>query len=346
MRPHSFLSSLFLLLALSSCIDPYDPKLVGGERYLVFEGVLTNAPGPYYFSLSESAGYNSTESVFDRRVTGAELTVTDDAGRATRFIDVGKGRYISPAGLRGQSGRRYTLTVRYKGQNWQSEPELMQPVPDIESVSWVYQSKLTPGGPGVFPVYVSLTDPADTENYYQWDWKHYEQPDFCVLYTPPGSAISNKKLCCTDCWNITSSTGEIIMASDRLINGNKLAGQRIAEVPYSDVGPYYLAIGQQSLSRSAYQYWQTVQALTGNVGGVFDATPATLTGNIKNQQAAGSQMLGYFQVSARKERIVYVTRLTGGGQQPFAKDIYPLWPICEPCTESPYRTGVKPEGWQ
>ncbi len=340
-----YLPVLFLALLLASCIDPYDPKLVGGERYLVFDGVLTNAPGPYRFVLSLSAGYNSTQSVFDQRVTGAVVSVTDDAGVVTRFLDAGKGSYVSPVGFRGQVGRRYTLAVRYKEQTYQSEPEPMQPVPDIASVTWTYLPKPSANSPGVFPVLISLNDPTDTENYYQWDWTHFEQPNFCVLYRPPNSNITYQKNCCSDCWNITRSTGEIIMASDQLVNGNTLAGQRIAEVPYISNDPYYLTIGQQSVSRGAYQYWQTVQTLTGNVGSVFDATPATLTGNIKNQKADGLPMLGYFQVSARKQRIVYIARLRAA-TLPYAPTAYPLWPDCEPCTESLYRTGTKPEGWK
>ena len=344
MRLQLLLTS-WLLAALTSCIDPYDPHLVGGERYIVFEGVLTDAPGPYRFSLSQSAGYTSDESVFDQRITGAVVSVTDDAGTVTRFVDAGKGNYLSPDGFRGQPGRRYALTVAYQGQTYQSEPELMQSVPVIDSVYWAYQPKITASGPGNFVVYLDLKDPANAENYYQWAWIHYEQPDYCVLYKPNGSNATYAKRCCTDCWNITRSNGNILTASDRLINGNRLAGQRIAEVPLDDITPYYLLIGQQSLSRGAYQFWQTVQALTGNVGSVFDATPATLTGNIKNQNAAGLPMLGYFQVSARTQRIVYVTR-TGAPKQPFAKTLFPAWPDCEPCSEGLYRTGIKPDGWR
>ena len=345
MRSKSWFAVLFLLLTMASCIDPYDPQLVGGERYLVFDGVLTDAPGGQRFSLSRSAGYNSQESVFDQRVVGADVSVTDNAGVKTRFVDVGRGSYESPAGFWGQPGRRYALTVSYQGQTYRSEPELMQPVPTIDSVYWAYQPRVNAVAPGSFVVYLDLTDPANVENYYQWDWVHYEQPPFCVLFTPPGGIGLVAKRCCTECWNIARSNGDILTASDRLINGNRLAGQRIAEVPFDDITPYYLAIGQQSLSRGAYQYWETVRALTGNVGSVFDVTPATLTGNIKNDNAAGPLMLGYFQVSARRQRIVYVSRLGGLGQL-FAKREFAFWPTCEPCTESPYRTGQRPEGWR
>ena len=337
-----------LLLSVISCIEPYDPGLVGGERFLVFDGVLTDAPGPYRFQLSRSAGYNSTEGVYDQRVTGAVLTITDDLGRVVRFLDVGRGAYGSPTGFRGQSGRRYTLKIAYGGQNYQSEPELLQAVPPIDTAYWAYKPPAS--GPsqtnGDFAVSIDLKDPAGTSNYYQWDWIHYEKPDFCVLYTPPGSNITYAKRCCSmDCWNSSRSTGQIILASDQFINGNRLTGQAVARVPFDDTTPYYLRIGQQSLSEGAYQYWQTVRALTNNVGGVFDATPATLTGNLRNTLSTGPIILGYFQASGRRERLVYVSRFAPP-KLPYAKTEYPFWPTCEPCTESLYRTGVRPEGWQ
>lgn len=337
-----------LFLSVMSCIEPYDPGLVGGERLLVFEGVLTDAPGPYRFQLSRSAGYNSTEGVYDQRVTGAALTITDDLGRLVRFLDEGRGAYASPAGFRGQVGRRYTLKIAYGGQSYQSEPELLQVVPPIDTLYWAYKPQAS--GPsqtnGDFAVYLDLKDPAGTANYYQWDWVHYEKPDFCVTYTPPNSPIVYAKLCCTtDCWNITRSTGIITLASDQLIDGNRLTGQLVARVPFDNSNRYYLRIGQQSLSEGAYQYWQTVRTLTNNVGGVFDATPATLTGNLRNTNATGPLILGYFQASARRERLMYVNRFAPPNL-PYAKTQYPVWATCEPCTESLYRTSIVPEGWR
>lgn len=111
------------------------------------------------------------------------------------------------------------------------------------------------------------------------------------------------------------------------------------------MAPYYLKIGQQSLSREAYQYWRSIQNLTTNVGSVFDIPPATLVGNLHNvTPGGGPSLLGYFQVSGRTEKIVYISRFLAP-VQPFAPTIYPYWTTCEPCKESPYRTRRQPEGW-
>lgn len=343
----------FLTFCFSACIDPYDPKLVGTERYLAFEGVLTDAPGPYRFTLSKSAGYNSDESVFDSRLTGATVSVTDNTGQTTRFLDDGRGSYLSPTGFRGLAGRRYTLNVTYAGQSFRSDAELLQAVPPIDTVYRAYKPQTSglAATNGDFAVYLDLKDPAGTPNYYQWDWVHYEKPAYCVLYRPPGSNITYAKRCCPlDCWTVSRSVGEITIASDQFINGNRLTGQLVARVPFDDSTPYYLRIGQQSLSEGAYQYWQTVRTLTSNVGGVFDATPATLPGNLHNIKTDGDAalrptLLGYFQVSARRERLVYINRFAPP-KLPFAKNQYPISPTCEPCTETLYRTAIQPEGWQ
>jgi hypothetical protein len=190
------------MLLLGTCVDPYDPKLVGGEKYLVFEGTLTDTPGPYRFALTLSAGYNSTESVYDERVQDAKIWVTDSEGTRTDFVDDGKGNFESPAGFRGRIEGEYTLGITYKGQSYYSEPERLMPVPSIDTVYTSFRRVTQQGNSvnGQFQVFLDVNDPANTENYYQWDWIHFDKPEYCVLYRQ--EAATYWKRCCTDCWNI------------------------------------------------------------------------------------------------------------------------------------------------
>ncbi|ADB38928.1 DUF4249 domain-containing protein [Spirosoma linguale] len=338
---------LILFLSAVSCVEPYDPQLKGGTKYLVFEGTLTNAPGPYRFTLTFSAGYNSQESVFDERVKGATMTLSDDQNRRTIFLDDGRGNFSSPAGFRGETDRTYTLSIAYQGMTYRSDPELLRPVAPIDTVYTRFQPIAQPGSTinGEFKVFIDVIDPPGEENYYQWDWIHFEKADQCLLFRPSGTNVTYAQRCCSDCWNITRSTGQILLASDRLINGRRLSGQRVGAVPNDDISPYYLRIGQQSLNRGAYQYWLAIQNLTGNVGSVFDVPPAALTGNLRNTNPAGPPLLGYFQVSARREKIVYINRLSAP-LLPFAVSEFPFWSTCTACTESSYRTEQRPDGWR
>lgn len=331
---------LLLFLFLASCVDPYDPKLVGGEKYLVFEGTLTDAPGPYRFALTLSAGYNSTESVYEERVQGAKIWVTDEQGTRTDFIDDGLGNFDSPAGFRGKVGNEYFLTIQYDSQTYRSDPELLRPVPPIDTVYSSFRRITTSGTKisGEFLVYVDVNDPPG-ENYYQWDWTHYYRPTGCLFEN------LQWRRCCSRCWNIVRSSGQIHIATDRIVEGRRLTGQQIAVAPYDNASPYYLIIGQQSLSRSAYQYWLAVRNLTGNVGSVFDIPPATLVGNLYPEKPGSRRILGYFQVSSRVEKIVYISRNLAP-VQPFAPTIWPFNPVCYPCDEGLYRTGIQPEEWR
>ncbi len=335
---------IFLTLLLTTCVDPYDPKLVGGEKYLVFEGTLTDAPGPYRFALTLSAGYNSTESVYEERVKGAKIWVTDNEGNRTDFVDDGLGNFDSPAGFRGREGSTYKLSIVYEGQTYYSDPEMLRPVPPIDTVYASFRRNTTPGTKvsGEFLVSLDLDDPAGEENYYQWDWVHFGKANFCRVANVSGRLFWVR--CCSRCWNTVSSVGKVLIATDRLVDGRRLSGQQIAVAPYDDVSPYYFKVGQQSLSRGAYQYWLAVRNLTGNVGSVFDIPPATLTGNLRENVPGGRPILGYFQVSGRKEKLVYINRFLAP-VQPFQTG-FPYLSTCFPCEESLYRTGKEPEGWR
>ncbi|SOD79638.1 DUF4249 domain-containing protein [Spirosoma fluviale] len=336
---------LILSLLAVSCVEPYDPQLKGGSKYPVFEGTLTDAPGPYRFALTLSAGYNNQESVFDERVKGATMTLSDDRNRRTIFLDDGRGNFSSPTDFRGEPGRTYTLTITYQELTYRSDPELLRPVAPIDTVYTRFQSIPGSNINGEFRVFVDVNDPAAEENYYQWDWIHYEKADNCLLFRPSGTNVTYAQRCCSDCWDISRSAGQILLASDRLVNGRRLSGQRVAAAPNDDISPFYLRIGQQSLSREAYQYWLAIQNLTGNVGSVFDVPPATLAGNLRNTNTTGPPLLGYFQVSARREKIVYINRLRAP-VLPFAITQFPFWNTCAACTESSYRTGQRPDGWR
>lgn len=337
-----------LMVFVVACVVPFDPKLKGGTPYIVFEGTLTDQPGPHYFTLSLSAGYNSKESVFDRTVNAAKVWLTDSKGVRTDLIDLSKGKFSTPEGFKGQIGNSYILHVLNAGLQYESSAETMRFVPEINKVYAEYNQTLgkNPKNRGYFNVYIDTKDSSTEGDYYRWFWKGYEKVKVCDLYTPPGSIVTYLRYCCDDCWDIHQCIGCIIMASDKLINGRVLAKQRVAQIPYDDIKPYYIAIEQMSLSKEAYNYWSSIDAQANNSGGIFDASPATIRGNIKVLSADATPMLGFFQVSAVTQKIAYIQR-NNVGYEPFSKvfSTSAVYPKCTYCQESPYRTAKRPLNW-
>jgi hypothetical protein len=336
-----------IIFTAFACVDVYDPKLTGQTPQLVFEGTLTDEIGPYFFNLSNTAGYNSKESVFDKFVNAAKVWIVDAKKVRTDLLDLNKGKFRTPDGFRGQVGNTYTLHILNAGVEYVSNAETMRYSSPIEKIYSEYVATTAFGSKhrGFFNVYLDTKDPATEGDFYSWKWFNYTKTKICDLYTPPGSIFPVQRPCCEDCWNINQCIGCITVASDNLVNGKALIKQNIAQVPYYETTPYYMLIKQMSLSRDAYNYWLSVDAQANNSGGIFDTAPGTIRGNIKNLSDEQQPMLGFFQVSAVTKKIFYLQRNTVP-YPPFS--IVPLggfWPICTNCQESPYRTAIRPENW-
>lgn len=341
-----------LIFTLVSCVDVFDPQLTGKDAQIVFEGTLTDQPGPHYFVLSFSAGYNSQESVFDRFVNAAKVWITDEKNVITNLIDFNRGQFRTPDGFRGQIGKSYTLHIRTSdGTEYASSAETMRLSPPIDKIYSEFKINTTPRPKyrGNFNVYIDVKDPTTEGDFYRWNWKNYQKASSCELYTVPRTdpPVRYYKKCCEECWNITQCIGCVKVASDNLVNGRTLAKQNIAQIPYDDTTPYYLLVEQLSLSREAYNFWKSVDAQANNSGGIFDTAPAMIRGNIKNLKDASVPMLGFFQVSAVSQKVAYIQR-NGVGIQPFVEigPNYPFFTECAACIESAYRTTRRPLEWK
>lgn len=341
-----------LFLTLIACVDVFDPKLTGGVPSIVFEGTLTDKPGPHFFVLSFTAGYNSSESVFDKYVNAAKVWITDAKNIRTDLTDLNRGQFSTPDGFRGQIGNAYTLHVRTSdGVEYSSNAETMRLSPPIDKIYSEYKPTTTsrPKYRGNFNIYVDTKDPATEGDYYRWNWKNYQKASSCELYTVPRTdpPVRYYRKCCSDCWNITECLGCVTVASDKLVNGRTLAKQNIGQIPYDDTTPYYLLVEQLSLSKEAYSFWSNVAAQSSNSGGIFDTAPAKIKGNIQNMTDATKPMLGYFQVSAVSQKVAFIQR-NNVVLAPFSIGLinYPFDTECAVCKESPYRTARKPLDWK
>ncbi|AFK04451.1 hypothetical protein Emtol_3322 [Emticicia oligotrophica DSM 17448] len=351
MKKNLTLLTLACLFGLVACIDEFDPKLQGGKPKIVFEGTLTNLPGPYFFQLSYSAGYNSKESVFDKFVNAAKVWITDGESRVD-LTDLNKGQFSTPENFRGKIGKTYQLHIQLSdGTTYESEPEKMKMTPPIEKIYSEFKLTTTPFPKyrGNFNIYVDVKDPDSQGDYYRWKWVHYERASYCSQYTVTGDrpTIVYQK-CCTDCWNATSCLGCIVLASDNLINGNMLKRQLIGQIPFDNITGYYMLIEQMSLSRNAYNFWRNVAQQSNNSGGIFDIAPASIRGNLKNINDNSDVILGYFQVSAVEQKAVYIQR-NNTGILPFGLSFsgsnFNYDANCEICKESQYRTAKRPLNW-
>ena len=128
--------SIFILIAvfaLCTCIDPYAPKLAGYDSLLVVDGLITDANSSFTVKLSQTF---QDQNSLPTAVSDATLFISDDTGNKSNLKNKGRGIYKTDSlEFKGTIGRTYILHIlTHEGEEFESEPCLMQSVPDIDSV--------------------------------------------------------------------------------------------------------------------------------------------------------------------------------------------------------------------
>jgi Domain of unknown function (DUF4249) len=359
-------NSIYLLLAtlFVACVDLYDPKLTNEKVRLVVESQLTTKLDFQYVYLTYDAGYNSTDNNFKNLVTRAKVSIVDDQGKVFEFFDeipnnnqikTREGyNYRSVNKFKAELGRKYQLNVEVlDGRKYQSTFEAAVPVSKIDKVTTEFRELPPPSKiKGEFSVFIEAKDNAAEKNFYKWDTYHVKQINYCrewYIFGSDGSvtqAFVDK--CCEPCYEKVRFDDVYELANDVLINGNKISNKYVATVPFDNTTPYYLVINQYSLTESAFRFWSAIKEQSKNSGGLFDATPKSIKGNMKNIKDAKEEVLGIFYVSDVSEHQTYINRnLTT--PKPILTEEYSVgWTKtdqCYTCAESYNRTKVRPPGW-
>jgi hypothetical protein len=332
-----------------SCVTEFQPDAVSIPPSLIVEGQITDQPGPYTVKLTRTADYSYKS--LNLLETGATVIISDNVGNQETLKESSGGTYqTSIGGIRGVAGRSYKLTVQTKtGKRYESEAELLKVAPPILKLYYEYTKEsggLTPAKNQGWNVYIDTKDPEESGNFYRWNWTHYEFTEVCFKREVPNGTLTGLG-CCSSCWDITRCYNCISVNSDANINGKAISRQFIMRVPYKSKGRYYLEVQQQAISKGAYAFWKSVRGLVNNTGGLFDAAPSTVQGNIRCVSDTSQLAYGYFGATGLSEQYINVDRSDGEG--PPDSDppvVIPQPSACVVCENSLYRTPNKPRWWQ
>ena len=140
MKPNSLTTSLagiLTVLVLASCEDVINIDLATGPAQVAVDGWITNNEGPQQIRVTLTNGYLNVKS--PPPAAGAVVRVTDDEGTVFEFTDPkATGFYTwTPKNNErlGKIGRKYYLTVDYKGQSYLAFSEIKN-VPKLDSITF------------------------------------------------------------------------------------------------------------------------------------------------------------------------------------------------------------------
>lgn len=293
---------LLILLILPGCIAKFIPAVNENKEVLVVQGLITDQPETDTIKLSKSIPFGRLSDASP--VTGSIVTISDDQGNRYSLLETKTGIYITDASsFRGVPGRFYTLHVSTRGDinlNYESSPVEMMAVPAIDSLYYdkvvVEQPFESFKGIDACQIYLDTHDPSNNCKYYRWDFS--ETWEFRLLFEVPNQT----------CW-ISDNSHYINIKSTAAFDE-----ARITRLPINYITnvtdrlrtKYSILVNQYSINEDEYNYWEKIQNVSVQVGGLYDVIPASIPSNIQCIENPEEKVLGYFSVSAKSSKRIFI----------------------------------------
>ena len=215
---------LVVIVFLSSCEEYFRPDIDVASPMYVFDGLMTDQPGPYRVKIMKTFGYDGkTENV-----TNAKVRIECSDGSTYRLTCDTSGCYLTDsATCVGKVGKSYKLIAVFPdGQQFESTSEEMLPCPDIDEVNGFYyeNKEIVTNGREYFNIVesgicaTSTTSAAGFTPYYRYDCKIVLQTN--QFY--PGLFPANRYI-----YRPLVPEGLLIIADARNYADNKITGNQI-----------------------------------------------------------------------------------------------------------------------
>jgi hypothetical protein len=308
-----FIIMLGLTISISRCIDPYAPKLNGYESILVVEGLITDENSSYTVKLSRSVGEQDASPEF---ISDASVYITDDENKTSFLKASGNGKYKTDSTqFRGMTGRTYILHIRtIEGNFYESEPYTMESVTEIDNVYYSKDQDLGENGTVInegLRIYLDSKG-GNGNKYYRWAFE--ETWKFKVPYPKKWDYVNEtiivpipdvKEYCYK-----ASNSSEILIYS--VYDGHS---DQVKNQPISFIDPkksdrlllqYSILVKQYSISSKEYDFWYNMKQINEKGGDIFALQPFPIVSNVYNVSNPAERILGYFQVSAVKEKRIFI----------------------------------------
>lgn len=293
------------------CLEPFDPKIPDSETgFLVIDGIITDQPGPYTVSISNSSGLDGESEP----VTGiTDILIEAGSGISENLTESSDGIYQTGS-LLGVVGESYRLRFTHEGQQYQSSMETILPSPIIDSI---YFQEETRGTTSLsvdlegLEFFINAHGENNKVQYFRYEWEEtwkFAAPVAIQFDYIGNDSIELKSEPPIDiCWKHRNSTGINIATTEDLtesiLSGHSLgfmSGEQRFTIRYS------LLTRQFAIQEKEYTFWKSLKESNEELGSLFDRQPGKVFGNIGNIDNPGETVLGYFSASGLREERLYI----------------------------------------
>lgn len=341
-----------LIFLLPGCISSYNLEHDTNEYLLVVDGKITQKDTRHELILRRSTSTGSTDY---NPVPDARVTLYDDEGNHENYFPVDNGKYVLEGNVLDRvHGKSYYLEIILPDESiYRSLPQKM---PDVMKPDKLYfqleeMEELNNLENTVIWRYLNLyinTPIFKNGNDFHFIWRVDHAYSFAELFCnplkPPAVCYITRKL----------QSDDIKLFSSEELSGGKLEHFRVGSIQvfpnWEFFEKHFFNVAQHSITREAYDYWNTVKQVAQSTGSIFDTPPAPIQGNMYNINDPEDRVLGFFEVSAVDTIRTYT----------YAEDLEPLYiedlcdpydwrtlgnPACCNCLEIPDSQLERPEYW-
>ncbi len=344
------------LVLIIGCIDEIDlDGTGGGGNKMVVQGqLIKSSPSSVRIRVSRTAEFSGRS--LPTAVSGAVVILWDNAGNELQVPEVEPGIYEMEinddnSDMSVETGGNYMIeVVTSEGSQYQSSMEPLKPVPQADSVSIVIVEREE----------LDLNDQRQLKQYLQfflhtslvanesseraslrWTFESIYRVDETFVPGPgpgPQTCFVSRGL----------NFDKVVVFNGNEVNSDRLDNFYLVEdeLGFKFALGYLLEINQHSLSKGAYEYWDQVSQSVGLSGGLFEATPGRIVGNMSNKNDPNEDVFGYFYASEELKVTRFVTPDEAGRPEDFCSSpVFSGEKVCLACETIQFSTKEKPDYW-
>ncbi len=338
----TILCAIALITTLMGCVEPIDFEVPEPKEQIIIQGTITDQPGPYTVTIGRGISLRP-DSVFNPPITGAQVRLYDDQGNIENFSEVSPGEYVTIGAIRGTVGRSYHITVELSdGSTYESQPDLLKPVGEIQDIYWEYESETSEEVFGevqndFFNIYIDSDIGQFDQNFVRWrmsgtyrivtnpelfeidrPWFDFPIPrprpcsGFEVAPAPVGNGtiVVQKRPCtCCECWVDVFEKSPVV-SDDRLVANGQFKNVKVGEVPINNVNFYdkfLVNVEQMSLTRTAYDFFRLIEVQRNSASSIFQPPSGEIVGNMIGEDE-DDRVIGLFWASSIVKRYEFIQR--------------------------------------
>jgi hypothetical protein len=321
-----FFSFAVIALSFVSCQEPFDFDDFDSKQNIpVFEGSITDEPGPYKVSLYYAKPFNVTKSTSTTMITNAKVYIKDNYGKTAELsYDRKNSAYYTAVGdIRGIVGRKYRLYVKFtNGNTYESIPAALESAETIDSLYAepgshdyttydAYGDAVKKTYKGI-NIYADINSESVTTKYYKFNtsviWQH-------TRILNPGSQFPSTlyiRIPNTNTDDLPNIKSSISYNNSQLVKKHQIVFLPYIPdmssgidsppmTPYVNMGWIVQTI-MNTTSHETFNYYQAVYEQLKAGSQLFDPIPTQIKGNIICRTDTTQLALGLFNVYSKITR--------------------------------------------